>query len=98
MQSRKADANTGEGRGSGHKGPAKGTAFGVAAVTQALDGISFPIAKQELLRQHGKVSIHWTKDSEERLADILRRVPDEEFQSVAELAAAVAKAHKRPSE
>ena len=36
--------NTGEGRGSGHKGPAKGFAFGVASVTQALHGTSLSVA------------------------------------------------------
>jgi len=92
-QSNKVQGNTGEGRGSGHKGPAKGFAFGVASVTQALEGISFPISKQELLRQHGKVTIHWTKDSTENLGELLKAIPQDEFQSVAEVASAVSQAH-----
>jgi hypothetical protein len=81
--------STGEGRGSGHKGPAKGFAFGIASVTQALEGVSFPISKQDLIRQHGRSEIHFTKDSAESLGDILKRVPKDEFLSVADLASAV---------
>ncbi len=86
--------NTGEGRGSGHKGPAKGFAFGVASVTQALHGTSFPISKQDLIRQHGKEEVHWTKDSSERLGDILRDVDKDEFLSVADVASAVSEARR----
>ncbi len=87
--------NTGEGRGSGHKGPAKGFAFGVASVTQAVEGTSFPISKKDLIREHGKEEVHWTKESSERLADILKDVPEDEFLSVADLAHAVSEVHKK---
>ncbi len=86
--------NTGEGRGSGHKGPAKGFPFGVASVTQALHGTSFPISKEDLIRQHGKEEVNWTKDSSESLGDILRDVDKDEFLSVADVAAAVSEAHR----
>lgn len=86
--------NTGEGRGSGHKGPAKGFAFGVASVTQALHGTSFPISKEDLIRQHGKEEVHWTKESSERLGDILRDVDKDEFLSVADVASAVSESHR----
>lgn len=84
----------GEGQGSGHRGPAPGHVFGVASVTQALAGVSFPISKRELMRKHGKAEVHWTKDSRERLSDILQRVPQDEFQSAAEVAAAVSETHR----
>jgi hypothetical protein len=90
--------NTGEGRGSGHRGPARGFAFGVASVTQALAGVSFPITKKELQKQHGKAEVHWTKESTEHLSDILKRVPQEEFASVAEVASAVSESHHSESE
>jgi len=86
--------NTGEGRGSGHKGPAKGFAFGVASVTQALHGTSFPISKEDLIRAHGKEEVNWTKDSSERLEDLLRDVDKDEFLSVADVASAVSEAHR----
>jgi hypothetical protein len=86
--------NTGEGRGSGHRGPAKGFAFGVASVTQALHGTSFPISKQDLIRQHGKEEVHWTKGGAERLGDILKDVDKDEFLSVADVAAAVSEARR----
>jgi hypothetical protein len=87
--------NTGEGRGSGHRGPAKGFAFGVASVTQAVEGTSFPVSKQQLIKDHGKAEIHWTKESTERLSDILKRVPEDKFLSVADLASAVSEAHSK---
>jgi H2-forming N5,N10-methylenetetrahydromethanopterin dehydrogenase-like enzyme len=86
--------NTGEGRGSGHKGPAKGFAFGVASVTQALHGTSFPISKEDLICAHGKEEVNWTKDSSERLEDLLRDVDKDEFLSVADVASAVSEAHR----
>lgn len=90
--------NAGEGRGSGHrgpaKGPAKGFAFGVASVTQALHGASFPISKEELMREHGGEEVHWTKDSSASLGDLLQEVDQDEFASVAEVASAVSEAHR----
>lgn len=86
--------NTGEGRGSGHKGPAKGFAFGVASVTQALHGASFPMSKEDLIRQRGEEEVNWTKDSSERLGDILQGVDKDEFLSVADVASAVSEAHR----
>jgi hypothetical protein len=86
--------NTGEGRGSGRKGPAKSFAFGVASVTQALQGASFPISKEDLIREHGKEEVNWTKDSSERLEDLLREVDKDEFLSVADVASAVSEAHR----
>ncbi len=78
--SAKTTGNTGEGRGSGRKGPAKGHAFGIASVTQALEGASFPISKEELIREHGDAEIHWTKNSTDTLADFLDEVDQDEFQ------------------
>ncbi len=86
--------SAGEGRGSGHRGPAKGVAFGVASVTQALQGASFPLSKDDLIREHGDEKIHWTKDSSERLGDILADVEKDEFASVAEVASAVSEARR----
>lgn len=94
MQHGRTSENTGEGRGSGHKGPAPGHAFGVASVTQALSGVSFPISKRDLMREFGNAEIHWTKDSREELADILERLPQDEFQSVADLASSVSEAYR----
>jgi len=85
---------TGEGRGSGHKGPAKGFAFGVASVTQALHGASFPISRDDLIREHGKEEVHWTKGSSARLGDILQDVDRDEFLSVADVASAVSEARR----
>jgi hypothetical protein len=86
--------STGEGGGSGHKGPAKGFAFGVASVTRALHGVSFPISKADLIRKHGREEVNWTRDRSEGLGDILRDVDKEEFLSVTDVASSVSETHR----
>jgi hypothetical protein len=90
--------NTGEGRGSGHPGPAGGFAFGVASVTRALAGASFPISKEDPIREHGDAEAHWTRDSAESLRDLPGEVDKDEFLSVADIAASVSEAHRNAEE
>ncbi len=97
-QHRSQNQNTGEGRGSGHRGPAPGHAFGVASVTQAISGANFPISKAELMREFGDEEIFWTKDKSEVLGDILERVTQDRFQTVAELTSAVSQSHGETDE
>lgn len=84
--------NTGEGRGSGHRGPAPGHAFGIASVTQALEGASFPMSKEELIEAFGDAEVHWTKNSSGRLSTILEQTPQDEFMSIADVASAESEA------
>jgi len=81
-------------RGSEHRGPVKGSALGVASVIQVMAGARFPMSKQDLSRQYGAAQIHWNKDTTETLGDILERVVQDDFLSRADLAAAVADAHR----
>ncbi len=68
--------------------------YGVASVTNALQGLEFPISKQELIHQFGNKTIQWTKDNPQALRDILGKVTQEKFHSIADIAAAVGNAVK----
>jgi hypothetical protein len=69
--------------------PEPGEAYGVAGLTQKLQGISFPISKEELLEQYGKEQFQWTKEGESlTLNDCLQSLSDE-IQSITEITEAV---------
>lgn len=65
-------------------GPAKGEGYGMAAVTQALEGVDFPASKQDLLSKvRGNEEIHWTKEKTINLRTIFNRMDKDEFESMA---------------
>ncbi|MTJ09699.1 MULTISPECIES: DUF2795 domain-containing protein [unclassified Anabaena] len=69
-----------------NRGPDKGEAYGVAAVTQALSGIDFPATKEEILQQaRGHEEIHWTKNKTIDLKSLLDQTGQDEFESMPEL-------------
>ncbi|MTJ49810.1 DUF2795 domain-containing protein [Dolichospermum sp. UHCC 0259] len=69
-----------------HRGPDKGEAYGVAAVTQALAGIDFPASKEDILEQaRGHEEIHWTKDRTIDLRSLLDQTDQDDFESMPEL-------------
>ncbi len=70
-------------------GPAKGEAFGIAAITQALEGLDFPATKDELLRRAGNQTIHYRKDQPVQLRDIIEDLDEDEFPSMAQVVQAV---------
>jgi len=73
-----------------NRGPDKGEAYGVAAVTQALKGIDFPATKDEILQQaKDSEQIHWTKDKTIDLRSILEQTGQERFESMPELVQAI---------
>ena len=59
-------------------GPPKGTAYGIAAVTQALEGVDFPASRSDLLRRAGSQEIEFYKGHPVRLRDILEESDVEE--------------------
>ncbi|AFZ56245.1 DUF2795 domain-containing protein [Anabaena cylindrica FACHB-243] len=72
------------------RGPDKGEAYGVAAVTQALAGIDFPASKKEILQQaKGHEEIHWTKDKTIDLRSLLDQTGQDRFESMPELVEAI---------
>lgn len=91
----------GSSRGSGQersssRGPDQGEAFGAAGLTQQLEGIDFPISRQELLDQFGDEQFQWTKGGETlTLRNYLKNLPDE-IRSITEITHAVSEqTHQR---
>jgi len=71
-------------------GVPKGEAYGIAAVTQALEGLDFPAKKDDILnRVKGHEQIHWTKDKTVNLRTIFMRTTQDEFESMAGVVHAV---------
>lgn len=69
------------------RGPSKGEAYGIAAVTQPLKGLAFPASTLQILdKLKGHEEVHWTKDHTVNLREIFTQVDKKEFQSVSELA------------
>ena len=75
-------------------GPAKGEAYGIAAVTQALDGLHFPASKEQVLERAGDQQIEYRKGQVVSLRPIIEDAPDEEFPSMAQIVHAVSEALK----
>jgi hypothetical protein len=73
-------------QGREHRGPDKGEAYGVAAVTQALSGINFPASRDEILQQaRDSEQIHWTKDRTIDLRSLLEQTGRDRFESMTEV-------------
>ena len=75
-------------------GPPKGTAFGIAAITQALEGLDFPATKADLQKRAGNQEIEYRKGQPVRLRPIVDDLEDEEFPSMANVISAVSGALK----
>lgn len=67
-------------------GPAKGEAYGIAAVTQALEGLDFPASRRDLLAKlKGNEQIHWTKERSVNLRELIDNVDEDRFESMAQI-------------
>jgi hypothetical protein len=75
-------------------GPPKGTAFGIAAITQALEGLEFPATKDDVLRRAGRQKIQYRKGQEVDLRRIIEDCDADEFPSMAQIVQAVSGALK----
>jgi len=66
----------------GHKpGPEKGEAYGAASLTQALQGVNFPISRQELINQVGDRQVEVEKGKMMSMGDIVSACPHEMYNS-----------------
>jgi hypothetical protein len=75
-------------------GPPKGTAFGIAAITQALEGLDFPATKADLLDRAGNQKIEYRKGQPVALRPIVEDLDVDEFPSMANVISAVSDALK----
>ncbi len=74
-------------------GPPKGTAFGIAAVTQALKGLDFPVSKPELLKHVGRGhTIEYRKGQPIDLYRVIDDTDVDTFPSMANIVEAVSHA------
>ena len=76
-------------------GPAKGTAFGIAAITRALEGLDFPVSKREVMRKAGNQKIQYRKGQPVDLKKVINDLGDDEFPSMANIVKAVSGALKQ---
>jgi hypothetical protein len=73
-------------------GPPKGTAFGIAAITQAMKGIDFPATKADVLKFAGNKTIEYRKGQNVNLRKIIEDCDVDEFPSMANIVEAVSDA------
>ena len=76
-------------------GPPKGTAFGIAAVTQALKGLDFPTTKKALLAHVKNHSIEYRKGQPVNLREIIQDTDVDDFPSMANVVEAVSAAMEK---
>ena len=79
----------------GAAGPPKGTAFGIAAVTQALKGLDFPATKQDLLNHVRNNTIEYRKGQPVNLRKIIQDTSVDDFPSMANVVEAVSAAMEK---
>lgn len=75
-------------------GPPEGTAFGIAAITQALSGLEFPAKKQDLLDKAGHQEIEYRKGQPVSLRQLVDDLEEQEFPSMANVIQAMSDALK----
>ena len=73
----------------GERGPMPGHAYGAAAITKALAGVDFPKSKNEIVKQHGDKQIEFKKGEPCKLKDIIKDIPEQTFNSPADLEHAI---------
>lgn len=73
-------------------GPPKGEAYGIAAITQALDGLEFPASRDEVLARAGNQEIEYRKGQRVSLRRIIEDTHWDEFPSMAQIVQAVSEA------
>jgi len=77
-----------------NRGPDQGEAYGIAGLSQQLEGIHFPISKQDILEQYGDKTFEWTKGGDTlKLKDCLDALPDE-INSITQITEAVSDSSK----
>ena len=77
--------------------PMPGETYGVAILTKKLEGVRFPIAKQELMNKYGNEQFQWTQGGESfKLRDYLQRLP-ERIESITQITQTVGDSVKQSS-
>ena len=77
------------------KGPAPGQAYGIASISNALQGAEFPMSKNDVIEKYGGKEIQWRKGQPSQLKEILESTPDQQYKSMADLVSAVSKSERK---
>lgn len=62
---------------------------GLDSLYIALEGVDFPISREELIEAVGDREIYWDDEETVMLEDLLRQLPQEVFSSVSDISAAI---------
>lgn len=69
----------------------KGQAYGAASLTRVLNGIGFPVTKDELINRYGTKEVMFSKGNNKTMREIVSKCTQESFKSMAELVEACAR-------
>lgn len=69
----------------GERGPKPGRAYGAAAVASIFKNTSFPLSKQDIMERFGDKEVEYKKGNPVRIKEILGNIPNENFNSPADL-------------
>jgi hypothetical protein len=83
------------GKRTGRSRAAQGQAYGITAVTQALEGLDFPASKRDILNKADDQRIEWTKGHSIGLRDVIQELPDQDYPSMAQVVSTVSDAMDR---
>jgi|GEM_PF-2995347 len=64
---------------------AKGTAYGAASLTRVLNGIGFPVTKEQIINRYGDKEVQYSKGNLRTLKEIVAKCSKETFNSMSEL-------------
>jgi len=69
----------------------KGPAYGAASLTRVLNGIGFPVTKNELIDKYGEKEIQFSKGNLKTMREIVDKCSKDTFFTMAELVEACAR-------
>lgn len=63
----------------------KGPAYGAASLTRVLNGIGFPVTKEEIIERYGHKEVQYSKGNIRTLKEIIDKTSKKTFSSMSEL-------------
>lgn len=73
----------------GERGPEPGHAYGAAAIASIFKDADFPMSKNDIMSQYGDREVEYKKGNPVKISELLNKIPNETFNSPAELEHAV---------
>lgn len=63
----------------------KATAYGAASLTRVLNGVDFPITKQEIINNYGEKEVNYSKSNCKKMSEIIQKTTKEIFYTMSEV-------------